>query len=145
MTNEEAIKKDKKYLFEEFMGLIKDEFDERDEAYNLGVGECVDILNKCNFNNLSSVFQENTKLKAEIEQLKAELEQSVKLQIVLSKLLFGSEFARCYMCDNSMKNITLDGKNNGCDGGCYHEKNYTENDLIEKIKCEFDRIERRKQ
>ena len=57
-------------------------------------------------------LKENSKLKTEIEQLKAELEQSVKLQNVLLKLVLGSEFARCYMCDNSMKNITLDGKNN---------------------------------
>ena len=107
------------------------------------------------------VLQENTKLKAEIEQwqstnlkltceltrvecenhqLKAELEQSVKMQNILSKLAYGSEFVRCYMCDNNMKNITLDGKNNGCNGRCYHKKNYTESDLIEKIKRELDRL-----
>ena len=104
------------------------------------------------------VLQENTKLKAEneasemarnkqndvllqeIKRLEAELEQSVKLQNILSKLAYGSEFVRCYMCDNNMKNITLDGKNNGCDGGCYHKKNYTESDLIEKIKRELDRL-----
>ena len=108
MTNEEAIKKDKKYLFDRMMDLIKDEFDERDESYNIGVGECIDILTECSFNNLSSVFQENTKLKAEIEQwqstnlklvceltriecenhqLKSELEQSVKEKSeVISKI-----------------------------------------------------------
>ena len=41
-----------------------------------------------------------------------------------------------------MKNITLDGKNNGCDGSCYHAKKYTETDLLNKIKREMERFER---
>ena len=77
MTNEEAIGKDKNYLFDGMMNLIRDEFDERDEAYNLGVYSCIDILIKFNFNNIASVLfdsiQENTKLKAENEEYKKAL------------------------------------------------------------------------
>ena len=80
MTNEEAIKNDEKYLFDEMMDLIKDEFDERDEAYNIGVYTCIDILTKFNFNNVMSVLfdsiQENTKLKSEIEAIMKALERN---------------------------------------------------------------------
>ena len=51
---------------------------------------------------------------------------------VLAKLVLDSNFGMCYMCTNSMKNITLDGVNNGCDGNCKHEE-FTTDDLIKKI------------
>ena len=112
MTNEEAIKNDEKYLFDEMMDLIKDEFDERDEAYNLGVYACIDILTKFNFNNITSVLsdcekekdiqhtliiewsnlyniklKENTKLKSENEKLnKYNSELCMELTITMDKL-----------------------------------------------------------
>ena len=51
---------------------------------------------------------------------------------VLAKLVLNSNFGMCYMCTNSMKNVTLDGVNNGCDGNCKHEE-FTTDDLIKKI------------
>ena len=39
----------------------------------------------------------------------------------LEKYIANSESGRCILCKNNMKNITLDGVNNGCDGECYHE------------------------
>lgn len=55
-----------------------------------------------------------------------------KLINALAEKVLNSEFGRCYMCTNSMKNITLDGVNNGCDGNCSHEE-FTTDDLIEKV------------
>ena len=51
---------------------------------------------------------------------------------ILAKLVLNSEFGRCYLCSNPMKNITLDGVNNGCDGGCKYKESTTD-DLLKKI------------
>ena len=60
-----------------------------------------------------------------------------KLIKVLAEKLLQTEFGYCYMCTNPMKNITLDGKNNGCDGNCSAPKDLTVEALIEKIKSEL--------
>lgn len=57
----------------------------------------------------------------------------------LANKLFEEEFANCYMCDNYMKNITIDGVNNGCDGNCQHNKKYTTDDFLERFKEELER------
>jgi len=62
--------------------------------------------------------------------LEDEKEKNDKLIFYMAKELMG-EFGRCALCDNHMKNITIDRVNNGCDGNCTHNKKYAEKDLIE--------------
>lgn len=52
---------------------------------------------------------------------------------VLAELLLKTNWGHCYMCTNPMKNITLDGVNNGCDGECRMDDNFSTDDLIQKI------------
>lgn len=52
---------------------------------------------------------------------------------VLAELLLKTDWGHCYMCTNPMKNITLDGVNNGCDGACRMDDNFSADDLIQKI------------
>ena len=52
---------------------------------------------------------------------------------ILARLLMHTEFGKCYLCTNPMKNITLDEKNNGCDGNCRVDEKFDEDDLIKKI------------
>lgn len=42
------------------------------------------------------------------------------------------------MCENNMKNVTLDGGNNGCDGGCLFTKKTTVEEFIKKILHELE-------
>lgn len=56
---------------------------------------------------------------------------------VLLELLLRTEWGHCYMCSNPTKNITIDGKNNGCDGGCNITKVYNTDDLLTKILSEM--------
>ena len=56
---------------------------------------------------------------------------------VLADKLLCSEFGRCYMCTNSMKNVTLDGKNNRCDGMC-DTPEVTVNNFLKKIQQELE-------
>ena len=52
---------------------------------------------------------------------------------ILLKLLLRTEWGHCYMCSNPMKNITIDGKNNGCDGECNVTEEFDADDLLTKI------------
>jgi len=56
----------------------------------------------------------------------------------LASLLLQSEFGRCYMCQNTVKNITLDGKNNGCDGLCSMPTDATVELFLKKIVQEIE-------
>lgn len=49
----------------------------------------------------------------------------------MDKVILRSDFGRCALCDNYAKNITIDGINNGCDGNCKHDRDYTEKDVID--------------
>ena len=57
---------------------------------------------------------------------------------VLAKRLLSTEFGNCYMCINPMKNITLDGINNGCDGMCNASDSATVDDFLKKIIREIE-------
>ena len=82
----------------------------------------------------------------ELKRIKEKQEQGLLIELdskdelieVLAKLVLNSEFGRCYMCTNGMKNITLDGENNGCDGNCKQEE-FTVDDLLKKIVAELKR------
>jgi hypothetical protein len=52
----------------------------------------------------------------------------------MAKVILRSDFGNCALCDNYAKNITIDGINNGCDGNCRHDKDYTEKDITEWFK-----------
>ena len=56
----------------------------------------------------------------------------------LASLLLNSEFGHCYMCKNSTKNITLDGKNNGCDGLCNVDSDVTVEQFLTKLVREIE-------
>lgn len=58
---------------------------------------------------------------------------------ILANLLLKTDWGHCYMCTNPMKNITLDGVNNGCDGNCRIDDNFNAGDLIQKIIREMDK------
>lgn len=58
---------------------------------------------------------------------------------VLADQLLKTDFGHCYMCTNPMKNITLDGINNGCDGNCRDDDHFTADDLIQKMMRELER------
>lgn len=57
----------------------------------------------------------------------------------LATKLLQTDFGACYMCTNPMKNVTLDGVNNGCDGMCNMSEKFTVNDLLKKVTAELDR------
>lgn len=59
---------------------------------------------------------------------------------VLAELLLKTDWGHCYMCTNPMKNITLDGVNNGCDGECHNYDNFTADDLIKKVITEMEKV-----
>ena len=73
------------------------------------------------------------------------LDSKDKLIEVLATKLLHSEFGNCYMCTNPMKNITLDGINNGCDGGCNTSEEFTVDDFLKKIIGELQRKEEAEQ
>ena len=73
------------------------------------------------------------------------LDSKDKLIEVLATKLLHSEFGNCYMCTNPMKNITLDGVNNGCDGGCNTSEEFTVDDFLKKIVEEMQRKEEAEQ
>lgn len=56
---------------------------------------------------------------------------------ILANQLLKTDWGHCYMCTNPMKNITLDGVNNGCDGECRVDENFSADDLIKKIAMEM--------
>lgn len=64
----------------------------------------------------------------------AEQEKTIK---ILGKILYNSDFGRCYMCSNPMKNVTLDGFNNGCDGLCNFTEKYSVDEFLNKINKEI--------
>ena len=64
---------------------------------------------------------------------------------ILARLLMHTEFGKCYLCTNPMKNITLDEKNNGCDGNCRVDEKFDEDDLITMIIKELQTKEEAKQ
>lgn len=74
---------------------------------------------------------------AEEQGLLLRLDSKDELIEVLAEKLLNSDFGRCYMCRNSMKNITLDGVNNGCDGMCNNEE-VTVDDFLKKIVSEIE-------
>ena len=74
----------------------------------------------------------------DVEKVVAELETKDELIKVLSTKLLQTEFGICYMCKNPMKNITLDGTNNGCDGQCNTLEKYTVDDFLKKIISELE-------
>lgn len=57
----------------------------------------------------------------------------------MAKTLLSTDFGGCALCDNHAKNITIDGVNNGCDGNCRHDKEYTEKDIIKWFKEQLRR------
>lgn len=99
-----------------------------------GFGKEKDCLftdkSKCYENNMYNKLREYEI--AEEQGLLLRLDSKEKLIEVLATKLFNSEFGRCYMCTNLMKNITLDGVNNGCDGMCSNEE-FTVDDFLKKI------------
>ena len=62
---------------------------------------------------------------------------------VLAELLLKTDWGHCYMCTNPMKNITLDGVNNGCDGECRQNDNFTADDLIKKVITEMEKVKQK--
>ena len=82
---------------------------------------------------------------AEEQGLLLRLDSKDELIEVLATKLLNSEFGNCYMCKNSMKNITLDGINNGCDGQCDTLKEYTVDDFLKKIVRELEYMKYKKQ
>lgn len=73
------------------------------------------------------------------EQGKAE---GYEFELALANVLLDSDIGHCFICENSMKNITFDRVSNGCDGECCHTKTYTVEEFLiflkEKFKLEKD-------
>lgn len=76
---------------------------------------------------------------AEEQGLLLRLDEKDNLITILATKLLDSEFGHCYMCKNNMKNITLDGVNNGCDGMCNSDEKATVKEFLEKIIAEINR------
>lgn len=67
------------------------------------------------------------------------IEKLEKENEILLKRLYYTEFGTCFMCTNTMKNITIDGINNGCDGTC-EWKNNTFDNFKKLIRDEINRM-----
>lgn len=76
---------------------------------------------------------------AEEQGLLLRLDSKDELIEVLASKLLNEQFGACYMCKNPMKNITLDGIHNGCDGECNLSEEHTVDDFIKKIVGELER------
>lgn len=76
---------------------------------------------------------------AEEQGMLLRLDSKDELIEVLASKLLNEQFGACYMCKNPMKNITLDGIHNGCDGGCNLSEEHTVDDFIKKIVGELER------
>lgn len=77
--------------------------------------------------------------KSEEQGLLLRLDSKDELIEVLASKLLNEQFGACYMCKNPMKNITLDGVHNGCDGECNLSEEHTVDDFIKKIVGELER------
>lgn len=96
---------------------------------------------------IDDVDQEAKDIVREALELKIAEEQGLLLRLdskdelieVLASKLLNEQFGVCYMCKNPMKNITLDGVHNGCDGGCNLSEEHTVDDFIKKIVGELER------
>lgn len=75
---------------------------------------------------------------AEEQGLLLRLDSKDELVEILATKLFNSEFGVCYMCTNPMKNVTLDGVNNGCNGECNTSEEFTVDDFLKKIVSEIE-------
>lgn len=94
------------------------------------------------YRNLWAMADLREKLKsyedAEEQGLLLRLNSKDELIEVLARKLLNEQFGVCYMCKNPMKNITLDGVNNGCDGGCNLSEERTVDDFLKKIVRELE-------
>ena len=69
-----------------------------------------------------------------------EINRLNKIIEALAKKLLNTEFGGCYMCKNPMKNITIDGVNNGCDGECNTTEKSSVEDFLKKFISELERM-----
>lgn len=103
------------------------------------------LVKKCLFQDKSKCYDNNiyNRLReyedAEEQGKILRLDSKDELIEVLASKLLNEQFGVCYMCKNSMKNITLDGVNNGCDGGCNLSEEHTVDDFLKKIVGELER------
>lgn len=118
----------------EELAKIREILNEYDRFIALEVGEPTDknIALYEHWIDCKSDVEEQLKQISDLEDNGLLLPIKDKLINALAEIALNSKFGRCYMCTNSMKNITLDGVNNGCDGNCGHEE-FTTDDLIKKV------------
>lgn len=68
------------------------------------------------------------------------IEEQKELMYALADHVLKSQFGYCLTCENHMKNVTIDGVRNGCDGACSHSKEWTVEEFIDlfekKLKLE---------
>lgn len=103
----------------------------------------VGIWNKLvEYENLEITPEQVREMSRLYQQKCEEVAKLEKTQNVLLNIISKTEFGRCYMCGNVMKNITIDGVNNGCDGACGNEEKYEESELLNKIENEIRRKEK---
>ena len=100
------------------------------------VDVCVNEYSEINFKGL--VDSLGAYEDAEEQGLLLRLDFKDELIEVLARKLLNEQFGACYMCKNPMKNITLDGVNNGCDGSCNLSEEHTVDDFLKKIVVELD-------
>lgn len=70
------------------------------------------------------------------------LEEQKELMYALADQVLKSQFGDCLTCENHMKNITIDGVRNGCDGSCSHSKEWTVEEFIDLFAQEL-KLEKR--
>lgn len=100
----------------------------------------IDILQELEAYRAIGTVEDFKTLKDAGEQgLLLSLDSKDELIEVLASKLLNEQFGTCYMCSNPMKNITLDGVNNGCDGCCNLSEEHTVDDFIKKIVGELER------
>lgn len=120
------------------------------ERLTNSIDYCQMHCENCFFKDKSHCYENNlyNRLReyeiAEEQGLLLSLDSKDELIEVLASKLLNEQFGTCYMCKNPMKNITLDGVNNGCDGGCNLSEEYTVEDFIKKIVGEMERKKQRR-
>ena len=100
------------------------------------VDVCVNEYSEINFKGL--VDSLGAYEDAEEQGLLLRLDSKDELIEVLASKLLNEQFGACYMCKNPMKNVTLDGIHNGCDGNCNLSEENTVDDFIKKIVRELE-------
>lgn len=112
-----------------------------------GFEECIDLSKEINdkieqFARSHWIFTQD-EWEDKVKSIKnSAIEEQKELIHALADHVLKSQFGYCITCENHMKNVTIDGVRNGCDGACSHSKEWTVEEFIDLFEKKL-RLEKR--